>query len=116
MAARSPVRPLAQRWNGTSWAAQTVPNPSGASFTRLTGVNCASDTSCVGVGTYLNSAEREVPMAQRWNGSSWSVEAAPAPTAAHSHLDAVSCPAGATCMAVGHAVRAVSVPLVERYG
>jgi hypothetical protein len=65
---------------------------------------------------YFDSSERQVPMAQRWNGTSWSLEAAPAPAARHSYLDAVSCPASTTCMAVGHAQQTVDVPLIERYG
>ena len=34
------AKPLAERWNGTSWAIQTVPLPSGAQYAFLFGVAC----------------------------------------------------------------------------
>ena len=40
---------LAEHWNGTSWTIDTVPTPSG--FDDLSGVACASATSCIAVGS-----------------------------------------------------------------
>ena len=44
-----------ERWNGTRWALQSVPNP-GPVDTNLFGVSCASDVACVAVGTSWTSA------------------------------------------------------------
>ena len=70
----SKVVPLAESWNGSSWSAQTVPVPSGAKRSQLEGVSCSSQSACVAVGYYLNSASEEVPLAESWNGSSWSAQ------------------------------------------
>jgi hypothetical protein len=40
---------LAEKWNGSSWAIQGTPTPSGAAFSSLFGVSCRS-TTCIGVG------------------------------------------------------------------
>ncbi len=47
--ARGHQRPLAELWNGSSWAVAPTPWPSGA-YAVLTAVSCASATSCMGVG------------------------------------------------------------------
>src|SRR5260370_22477330 len=44
--------PLAEHWDGSSWAIEPVPQPAGALQTILYGVSCASATSCTAVGTY----------------------------------------------------------------
>ena len=44
--------PLAEAWDGTSWAVQTVPGPSGATAGGFLAVSCASTSSCVAVGSY----------------------------------------------------------------
>lgn len=41
-----------ERWNGTSWAIVTTPDPTGAVDSNLSGVTCVSNTSCKAVGTY----------------------------------------------------------------
>jgi len=46
-------RPLIERWNGTSWNVVQSATPTGSASTELSGVACATTTSCVGVGRYL---------------------------------------------------------------
>src|SRR5438309_92026 len=43
---------LAERWNGTSWAISSTPNPAGATFSFLSGVDCTAASTCIAVGTY----------------------------------------------------------------
>jgi hypothetical protein len=43
---------LAEIWNGSSWSAQSTPNPSEATATALSGVSCTSATLCTAVGDY----------------------------------------------------------------
>jgi hypothetical protein len=80
-----PGGPLAEQWNGSTWAIQ--PNPQGQ---YLTGVSCPSTTKCTAVG----------PRAYRWNGTAWAIQ--PTPSEGNSNvLRDVSCTAAKACTAVG---------------
>jgi hypothetical protein len=46
---------LIERWDGTSWAIVSSPNPSFARTNELVGVTCASASDCWAVGYYLVS-------------------------------------------------------------
>ena len=93
---------LAEAWNGTSWSVQATPNPSGALGSVLAGVSCTSAHACTAVGQYLNSSGVDLTLAEKWNGTSWSIETTPNPTGAHgSLLDGVSCSSATKCTAVG---------------
>jgi len=94
---------LAQRWNGNAWTISRTPNPifSAASST-LEGVSCTSPEACTAVGSYLNAANRRVPLAERWNGTVWRQQQAPVPAGATaSELNGVSCADTTECIAVG---------------
>ncbi|TMB91451.1 MAG: hypothetical protein E6J45_05695 [Chloroflexi bacterium] len=108
---------LAEVWNGTSWAIQSTLNPSGALSSTLSGVGCASATFCEAAGNYLTSAGKQLPLAERWNGSSWTLEKPANPSSAlGSALLAVSCPATTSCTAVGYADKSSrNVLLVEQW-
>jgi hypothetical protein len=97
--ASNSAEPLALRWNGTAWTAQSVPNPSGKTDGLLSGVSCASATSCVAVGTASNAANQAEPIAEIWNGSGWRVKVIPA--AAGSSVRGVACLSATRCVAVG---------------
>src|SRR5262249_26292539 len=43
-------QPLAERWNGTSWAIQPTPRLAGGAMGLLIGVACTSATGCTAVG------------------------------------------------------------------
>ncbi len=91
-----------ERWNGSSWALQKVPAPSGSKGSTLVSVDCVSARDCVAVGQNDNRSDAVVPLIERWNGKSWKVAAAPEP--AHvtvAYLDGVSCVSASTCVAVG---------------
>lgn len=75
--------PLAQRWNGHTWAIQPTPGTG-----SLTSVSCPSASACLAVGGGL---------AERWNGATWT--ALPAP--AGGSLASVSCISVSACTAVG---------------
>jgi hypothetical protein len=90
--------PLAERWNGTAWALQSVPNPAGAAGTQLNSVACPTATVCSAVGA---SAGRT--LAERWNGTVWSVQATANPaTGSEFDLTSVACASSAACTAVGY--------------
>jgi hypothetical protein len=92
-------RTLAERWNGSTWAIQTTPTPSGATSSYVSGVSCASATECIAVGSYVNSAGTTVTLAERWDGSTWTIQTTPTPNGGN--LVAVSCSSATVCTAVG---------------
>jgi hypothetical protein len=90
--------PLADRWNGSDWALQTMPNPHNSIDTEMTSVSC-SKSMCMSVGSWSSGNE---PVAERWNGSAWTVEPTPLPEGNQGgELSAVFCDAPSSCLAVG---------------
>jgi hypothetical protein len=90
---------FAARWDGTSWAHQPSPNPAGSSNSVFQDVSCQEATDCVAAGDWLNAGTWQ-PMAQSWNGSSWSLESAVNPSGAtFGLLEGVAC--RIDCLAVG---------------
>jgi hypothetical protein len=110
---------LAERWNGTQWALQTTPNPAGAIASTLHAVACSSSTHCEAVGSYNNSSDVLVTLAEVWNGTKWAVQATPNPAGATNvTLNAVAClPSTRACEAVGSYINSsgVTVTLAERW-
>ncbi len=99
---------LAERWNGSAWAIQSMPtlgDPTLPFLPReLSGVSCPTATDCTAVGNYtVPSTGVDITLAEQWNGSEWTVEATPNPAAAdrYSQLTSVSCSAASACTAVG---------------
>lgn len=93
---------VAEVWNGTSWSVQKVAAPAGATGSSLADVSCASTTACTAVGSYSTSSELGLPMAETWNGASWTVTPVPEPSGTSlAYLNGVSCTAAASCVAVG---------------
>jgi hypothetical protein len=110
---------LAERWNGTSWSIQTTPNPNWAFESHLNGVSCTSPTACTAVGySYYSPGYHQGTLAERWDGTRWSMEPTPNPPGATGGLlEAVSCTAATACTAVGSFANSASpvVTLAERW-
>jgi hypothetical protein len=66
------------------------PQPPGATYGSLTGVSCPSSTACTAVGY-----DSDYGFAERWNGTSWSIQTTPSPT--YSSLYGASCPSSTAC-------------------
>jgi hypothetical protein len=94
---------LAERWNGHRWRIQPTANPPGTQFVFLNGVGCASRQACTAVGAYQKTGEGDVrPVAERWNGTKWTVQRTPSPGGAQGDfLAGVACPRRSTCTAFG---------------
>jgi hypothetical protein len=92
----SETKPLAERWNGTSWVAQTVPAPEGSKSGVAIAVSCASSTFCTLVGEY----ESLTPLVEHWNGTSWTIQVTP--KLENVVLKGISCPTVSSCTAVGY--------------
>ena len=69
---------LAEHWDGSNWAVQPTPNPVGMSA-ELDAVSCASSTSCTAVGVSITQSSRphSRPLAEHWDGSSWTIQYVP---------------------------------------
>jgi hypothetical protein len=110
------IRPLVERWNGTSWAIQPVPGPAGFPAAGFFAVSCASARACTAVGAKSSSTGDTTPLAERWNGTSWAIQPVSGSAGSlASELLAVSCPTAAACTAGGSEINAAQkpVPLAE---
>ena len=105
---------LAESWNGKTWTVQSAPTPPGA-FGGLAGVSCTSRTACIAVGSYTNAVNDAVPLAESWNGTSWTIQNAVSPPGSYSAtLSGVSCGSSSACVAVGdYNSQAGIAPLAE---
>ncbi len=108
--------PFAEVWGGTTWATQAVPSPPGAIYSQLSGVSCTTSAACTAVGSYYNSSDETLPLAEEWNGTAWAIQPVPSPAGAvYSQLSGLSCISIAACTAVGYYDNSSdeAVPLVE---
>ena len=97
--------------SGTSWTAVTTPLPAIVSGTgsNLTGISCASASSCTAAGTFSDTSSRTNGLLVTLANGSWSATRAPEPpdggTDGDGHQGAdviqVSCASAAACTAVG---------------
>jgi len=92
---------LAARWAGGTWQPLEVPIPPGQ-IAELAGVSCVRTSWCMAVGDsyVLPEAIPMVPLAELWNGTSWTRLRPPDPNMT-SRLTAVTCWSSADCVAVG---------------
>jgi hypothetical protein len=96
------IKSLAAHWNGESWSPVSVPDPSGATSSRLAGVDCTSSSWCRAVGSYFDGSGVETALVLAQHSGTWSVEEATAPEdALVSHLTDISCASSTSCTAVG---------------
>jgi hypothetical protein len=98
---------LAERWDGRRWSRVPVRRGEGVVGTDFSSVSCAGPSDCTAVGGFsrLDAGFQapEQPLAEHWNGRSWTVEATPNPQAPDgSWLDGVSCAGPTSCEAVGN--------------
>jgi len=87
-----------------TWTVASVPAPGAPTraLSDLSGVSCADVSTCVAVGTYLDSTGVH-SFFDTLNDGTWTQTEAPAPskTSAEALLGAVSCPSSTGCVAVG---------------
>ncbi len=91
--------PLAETWNGSSWAVSSVGNPHEG---VLNGVSCPASEWCAAVGERDGG---QAAIAATWNGSSWAEQTIMAPPGSQDFtLLSVSCTSPSHCIAVGYYV------------
>jgi len=109
----SVLMPVAERWDGTTWALQKVLVPGSAGQQAyLVGVSCASNAACTAVGVRNPRSGVLVSVVLRWDGFNWAIAQTPSPTGVKIvDLSSVSCTSPTVCFAVGDAD---AVTLAER--
>ena len=90
----------AAQWNGSEWHLQTPSTPTGAELPMMSGVSCTSSTGCTAVGSY-SKGESILTLAERWNGTEWSVQPTSNPAKGDATLKGISCSSSTSCTAVG---------------
>jgi len=91
--------PLAEGWNGTSWAVEPTPADPSAGQSTLASVSCTSPRACTAVGGLPNPG---TTLVQRWDGATWTVQPSPNPPNTETNvLNSVSCTSAVRCIAVG---------------
>jgi hypothetical protein len=107
--------PLIERQTNGTWSLRLLSGKwsnqpdSGA---RLSAVSCTSDRFCMAVGEQNVGPAVLEPLAERWNGRTWS--ALPTAHAAQAELRSVSCTSATACTAVGDYSR-TRLALAERW-
>ena len=119
--ATSPSTPLAERWNGTSWAIQGTLTATSQGFN---GDSCPGASACTAVGGFGGM------FAERWDGTSWTSQTLASVSPNAGQLLGVSCPTAAACTATGQSlsnyfvqaqwsstifIGVMDVPLAERW-
>jgi hypothetical protein len=107
---------MAERWDGTIWSIQHTPHPPGSKTSDLTGVACSAANSCVAVGSYISFHGKSKTLAERWDGTVWTIQPTPNPLVVRAELSGVACTSSKTCTAVGdYGDGYSSEPLAERW-
>jgi hypothetical protein len=109
---------LAEKLSETKWVIQTMPVPEGAVTSELHGVDCASASVCMAVGSYTLAGGAQWAMSATWDGTSWTLRTVAKPTESKgSILLDVSCSGTSSCTGVGAYKNSknVQVSFVERW-
>jgi hypothetical protein len=99
--------PLVETLSGGVWTEATPPLPADAAAqpeAELDKVSCPTPGSCTAIGGYYDSSGAPQAMVETLSGASWTVSRAPLPSGAAPrflHFTSVSCPAAASCVALG---------------
>ena len=69
--------PLIQRWDGTDWSIVENPPVPDGHYTNLSDAAWISSTDVVAVGTSTHASDNYDPLVEQWDGTGWSLAAAP---------------------------------------
>ena len=82
------------------WSVVSSPDQTGT-LSEISGISCTTASFCVAVGNYQPGSPRSQVLVEMWNGTSWSVVAAPNPSPTDDFLTGVTCMTTTACIAVG---------------
>ena len=107
-------KPLAERWNGTTWTVQTTPTTNSGGYLGAAlsaGVSCTSSTACMAAGfSYTAKASRL--LGEGWNGRTWTIQPDSTPAVAGDPAG-IACTWAKDCTAVGS--RSSGMTLAEHW-
>ncbi len=103
-----------ETWNGSSWKLHAARLPAGSKSAFLSSVSCTSAGACTAAGDFTRGT-RIVPVAERWNGTTWTPQLLPPVGAGPSGLSAVSCVSARLCVATGFSGDSDFRPFAERW-
>ena len=109
--------PLGNSWNGTTWAVDSLPSPSGTVESELASVSCTSATACTAVG-YYSTGNLKPPLALAETKRPPLEPSNPCTTVRRDRrpMFGVSCTAVTACAAVGYYQNSKGVfTLAEHY-
>lgn len=93
--------PIAEQLGFDGWSMLAQPQfPSGATRATFDDVSCVGPTFCMAVGASTIGGRYE-PLAELFDGSTWTVVDTPRPSGDDSPLNSVSCTSRSFCVAVG---------------
>jgi hypothetical protein len=93
------AKTLIAQWNGASWS--VVPAAAGSANNFLNSVTCVSASECWAVGVQASSATAGYQtLVERWNGTFWSIVAAPNPSSI-AIVASVTCTSSTACWLAG---------------
>ena len=114
------LQPLVDTLSSGVWTPTevTLPINSNSNATASLGsISCTSATSCVAVGTYLDTNENSQALIETLSSATWTPREPSLPTQGDTaQLSSVSCPASGTCIAVGiygNVAAQNTLPLIE---
>jgi serine protease len=97
---------LGARWNGTVWTLVPVPTPKNTLWASLAALSCSSAAACEAVGAAYLAGGAGGALAERWNGTTWTIQSLPGVSgAAVTDVSGVSCASNGDCLAVGNSLR-----------
>jgi hypothetical protein len=108
---------LTLRSRAGRFSPQTAPSPGGGSDASITmpapaAVACPTSRTCLMVGSYTNAAGNDDGFAERWNGTSWTLQHTPAEGSdTGTSLSAITCPSHVKCFAAGTQTFGVGEPM-----
>jgi hypothetical protein len=96
-------QPLAEEWNGTSWAQLTAPNPHAENGSEFTSVACVSARTCEVDGDYDYADVAQSVFGYGYNGTSWTPQKQVNPSGQEANADnSVSCTSASACTSAGY--------------
>jgi hypothetical protein len=104
------ILPAAIAGAGSGWTVAKTPNADTQNNTLLA-ISCPSKTTCIAVGFYDDASTlQNRTLAERWNGSKWTLMSSPNPGAFADRLTGISCKSATSCMAVGYQLTSNTSP------
>jgi hypothetical protein len=94
--------PRLDRWDGHVWSSVPPVVPAGVKIGGFVSASCSAPTSCIAVANAQVGTNETFPIADRWDGATWSAEVLPHHAGDQfMDIEGVSCSDSNDCVAVG---------------